>query len=228
MQIVEMSIGDVKPYEKNPRINDNAVEKVANSIKEFGFKSPIIIDNNNVIIAGHTRHKAAQKLGLAVVPCIVAKDLTEAQAKAYRLADNKTAEFSEWDFAMLHDELDDLADITDFEMQDFGFYVDESFSFDEIFEPQPTATKQEQPKAEPVEQQETFCQPQQNVPEEPFCRPQQNGTEEPEESTEETQPEETPEEVRFTVSVTLDSLEDAQKLAEALQNDGYTCEVNAA
>lgn len=120
MQIVEMKIGDVKPYEKNPRRNDNAVDKVANSIKEFGFKSPIIVDSNNVIIAGHTRHKAAQKLGLAVVPCIVAKDLTEAQAKAYRLADNKSAEFADWDFAKLHEELDSL--MADFDMQDFGFF----------------------------------------------------------------------------------------------------------
>lgn len=111
MQIVEMKIGDIKPYEKNPRRNDNAVDKVANSIKEFGFKSPIIVDSDNVIIAGHTRHKAAQKLGLAVVPCVVAKDLTEAQVKAYRLADNKTAEFAEWDYGLLANELEQLQEM---------------------------------------------------------------------------------------------------------------------
>ncbi len=118
MEVKIISIDDVKPYSKNPRINDNAVEYVANSINEFGFKQPIVIDKNNVIIAGHTRLKAAKKLGLLEVPCIYADDLTDEQVKAYRLADNKVAEISEWDFDLLGEELDGIFDI---DMSDFGF-----------------------------------------------------------------------------------------------------------
>ena len=84
------------PYEKNPRKNDDAVKYVAESIQQFGFKVPIVIDTNGVIIAGHTRYKASKKLGLKEVPCIIADDLTEEQIKAYRLADNKVSELSEW------------------------------------------------------------------------------------------------------------------------------------
>ena len=109
---------DIKPYEKNPRNNDNAVDKVAESIKQFGFKVPIVIDKDDVIIAGHTRYKAAQRLGLTEVPCIKADDLTPEQVKAFRLADNKVAEFSEWDFDLLQEELDALLD---FDMSEFGF-----------------------------------------------------------------------------------------------------------
>ncbi len=83
------NIEDIKPYEKNPRKNDDAVEYVANSIKEFGSKVPIVIDKQNVIVAGHTRYKASKQLGLKEVPCIVADDLTDEQIKAYRLADQK-------------------------------------------------------------------------------------------------------------------------------------------
>ncbi len=118
MQIVEKKINDIKPYEKNPRKNDNAVDAVANSIKEFGFKVPVVIDKDNVIVCGHTRYKAAQKLGLDVVPCVVADDLTEEQIKAYRLADNKVAELAEWDIDLLGEELDGIFDI---DMSDFGF-----------------------------------------------------------------------------------------------------------
>ena len=101
MNIIEKSIAEVKPYEKNPRKNDQSVDKVANSIKEFGFKVPIVIDKHNVIVCGHTRYKAAKKLGLSVVPCVVADDLTEEQIKAYRLADNKVGEDSLWDMDLL-------------------------------------------------------------------------------------------------------------------------------
>ena len=118
MTIKEIKISELKEYENNPRINDNAVDKVAASIKEFGFKVPIIIDKDNVIFAGHTRLKAAQKLGLEKVPCIVAYDLTEEQVKAFRLADNKTAELAEWEFDKLQEELEGIFDIN---MQDFGF-----------------------------------------------------------------------------------------------------------
>ena len=120
-KIIYKNIEELIPYDKNPRINDNAVDKVAESIKQFGFKSPIVLDKNNVIICGHTRLKASQRLGLKEVPCIVADDLTEEQIKAYRLADNKTAEYAEWDFNLLNEELDDILNI---DMSDFGFDLD--------------------------------------------------------------------------------------------------------
>lgn len=123
MKITEIEITSLKEYENNPRHNDAAVEKVAASIREFGFKVPIVIDADNVIVCGHTRKKAAEKLGLDVVPCIVADDLTEEQIKAFRLADNKTGEFAEWDFAKLETELAALADV-DFDMEQFGFEID--------------------------------------------------------------------------------------------------------
>lgn len=119
MNITEIKIKDLKPYENNPRNNDAAVDAVANSIKEFGFKVPIVIDKDNVIVAGHTRLKAAEKLGLDEVPCIVADDLTPEQVQAFRLADNKTAELAEWDFDKLETELAALVDEID--MSDFGF-----------------------------------------------------------------------------------------------------------
>ncbi len=118
MVITNFRINDLKPYEKNPRKNDEAVQYVSESIKQFGFKVPIIIDKNNVIVAGHTRFKAAKKLGISEVPCIVADDLTEEQIKAFRLADNKVAEKAEWDFDLLAEEIDDLFD---FDMSVFGF-----------------------------------------------------------------------------------------------------------
>ena len=107
------------PYENNPRINDNAVDAVANSIKEFGFKVPIIIDKNNVIVAGHTRLKAAEKLGMKEVPVIVANDLTDDQIKAFRLADNKVGELATWDFSKLEEELSGIQ--MDMSMFDFDF-----------------------------------------------------------------------------------------------------------
>lgn len=111
---------DLQAYEYNPRNNDNAVEVVAESIKEFGFKVPIIIDREGVIIAGHTRLRAAKHLGIREVPCIVADDLTPEQIKAFRLADNKTSEFAEWDFAALERELEELTAF-DVDMTKFGF-----------------------------------------------------------------------------------------------------------
>lgn len=118
MKIYDLKLDEVKPYEKNPRKNDAAVDKVAESIKQFGFKVPLVIDKNNVIVTGHTRYKAAVKLKLDTMPCIMADDLTDEQIKAYRLADNKVAEFSDWDMDLLTQELDDILEI---EMTDFGF-----------------------------------------------------------------------------------------------------------
>ena len=118
MQIVEMPVGELVPYENNPRKNDGAVEAVANSIKEFGFKVPIVVDRRNVIIAGHTRLRAAKLLGLETVPVIRAEDLTEEQVNAFRLADNRTQELAEWDFEMLNEEMRKLSEI---DMTQFGF-----------------------------------------------------------------------------------------------------------
>lgn len=127
MNIIEINIKDLKPYEKNPRKNDEAVKYVVESIKNFGFKVPIVVDKDNVIVAGHTRYKAAKQLKLKTVPCIVADDLNEEQIKAFRLADNKVSEFAEWDFDLLGEELENIFNI---EMDSFGFEFD--LGFDEI------------------------------------------------------------------------------------------------
>lgn len=120
MNVKEINIKDIRPYEKKPRKNNSAVAYVAESIKQFGFKVPIIIDKNNVIVAGHTRYKAAKKLGINTVPAIIADDLTDEQIKAFRLADNKVAEQAEWDIDLLNEELEEIFDI---DMTDFGFEV---------------------------------------------------------------------------------------------------------
>ena len=127
--IVMLPVSEVRPYEKNPRKNAEAVKYVKASIEKFGFKQPIVIDSNRVIICGHTRLEAAKSLGMAEVPCIVADDLTDAQVKALRLADNKVAEFSEWEMNLLGEELGELAEISDIDMGDFGFDLSE---FDNI------------------------------------------------------------------------------------------------
>lgn len=108
MQIIYRPVQEIVPYAKNPRKNDDAVDKVIESIKEFGFRNPLILDSSGVVIAGHTRLKAAIKLGMSEVPCIMADDLTPEKVKAYRIADNKSAEYSKWDFEALAAELDDL------------------------------------------------------------------------------------------------------------------------
>lgn len=120
MNIKQMLITDIVPYENNPRNNDNAVEATANSIKEFGWQQPIVVDHDNVIIVGHTRLRAAKRLGLERVPVIVADNLTDEQVKAYRLVDNKTSELADWDENLLASELEELKDL-DFDMPEFGF-----------------------------------------------------------------------------------------------------------
>ena len=132
-KITMMALEDIKPYENNPRFNDNAVEAVANSIKEFGFKVPIVVDKNNVIVNGHTRYKASQKLGLKQVPVIVADDLTEKQIKAFRIADNKTSDLADWNMALLGEEIQ-LIDDVDF--TDFGFNELELMMLTEDIEPE--------------------------------------------------------------------------------------------
>lgn len=120
MEILMKAIDEISEYENNPRKNDDAVDAVAASIQNFGFKVPIIIDRNNIIVAGHTRLKAAKKLGLTLVPVITADDLTEEQIKAFRLADNKTAEISKWDKKKLEEELEGI-NWDDIDMTLFGF-----------------------------------------------------------------------------------------------------------
>ncbi|KRL10743.1 ParB-like protein [Schleiferilactobacillus perolens DSM 12744] len=118
MQIENWPIEKVTPYDKNPRNNNQAVEATANSLKEFGWKQPIVVDKDGVIIVGHTRLKAAKKLKMKTVPVLVAKDLDPEHVKAYRLADNRVGELADWDLGLLDDE---LASINDLDMSDFGF-----------------------------------------------------------------------------------------------------------
>lgn len=118
-KIREVPVGDLVPYENNPRFNDGAVDAVAKSIREFGFRNPIIVDRDNVVIAGHTRLKAALKLGLEKVPVIVADDLTPEQVKAYRIADNSTGMLADWDYDLLRQELEGLP----FDMAAFGLEI---------------------------------------------------------------------------------------------------------
>ena len=118
MNVESFKINDVIPYKNNPRNNDEAVESTANSIREFGWQQPIVVDNDHVVIVGHTRLRAAKRLGLETVPVVVASNLTQEQADAYRLADNKTGELAEWDDKLLKSELDNIMSI---DMTDFGF-----------------------------------------------------------------------------------------------------------
>jgi ParB-like chromosome segregation protein Spo0J len=130
LKITYKKISEIKEYDKNPRKNDGAVDKVAASIKEFGFKNPIIIDKDGIIIAGHTRLKAAKKLGFDKVPTILADDLTDQQAKAFRIADNKVSEFADWDDELLFQELGDIPDI---DMTKFGIEIIKGNAFDTEF-----------------------------------------------------------------------------------------------
>ncbi|MBR4025474.1 MAG: ParB N-terminal domain-containing protein, partial [Mycoplasmataceae bacterium] len=123
---------DIIPYENNPRHNENAVDYVANSIKEFGFKVPIIIDKENVVVTGHTRLKASEKLGIKKVPVIMASDLTEEQIKAFRIADNKVAQFSSWDMEKLELELEDInIDMCEFGFEDLNMVIEDNEQIDE-------------------------------------------------------------------------------------------------
>lgn len=123
MEIIEVGIDDISPYENNPRNNDDAVEATANSIKEFGWQQPIVVDKDGIIIVGHTRLKAAKQLGLTKVPVVYAFNLSEEKVKAYRLADNRTGELAEWDIDKLNLEMEDLVNIDDIDMTDFGFEI---------------------------------------------------------------------------------------------------------
>lgn len=149
MEIIEKFTKELIPYANNPRENDGAVDAVAASIKEFGFKVPVIIDKDNIIVAGHTRIKAAGKLGIDKVPCIIADDLSEEQIKAFRLADNKVGEFAQWDFSKLEEELKELSEMDlDFQMDEFGFSeIGGGTEQTEIIEDDFDDTLPEEPKA---------------------------------------------------------------------------------
>lgn len=131
MEIKIVSINKIKPYEKNPRKNDDAVDAVANSIKEFGWQQPIVVDSGGVIIAGHTRYKAAKKLKLEEVPIVVADKLTKEQVNAYRLADNKSGELACWDDNLLDQELNNILDI---DMSQFGFSLDDDLAEEDVID----------------------------------------------------------------------------------------------
>ena len=145
MDIVNLKLSELHPYENNPRINDDAVDAVAASIREFGFKVPIVVDADNVIVAGHTRYKAAQQLKLETVPCVVADDLTEEQVKAFRLADNKTGELALWDDEKLAKELAAI----NMDMEQFGFAGDVP-DLDEGVVDNPYTTETNIPQYEPT------------------------------------------------------------------------------
>lgn len=138
-----LNIDDLIPYENNPRKNDGAVDFVAKSIEEFGFKVPIVVDKHNIVVAGHTRLKASKKLGLEKVPVIIADDLSDEQVKAFRLADNKVAEVAQWDEEALKVEMEQIA----MDMQQFGF--DEELE-EKVEEGNPYTNRIEVPFYEPT------------------------------------------------------------------------------
>lgn len=140
MKVENWDISKVKPYAKNPRKNDGAVEATANSIKEFGWQQPIVVDSDGVVIVGHTRLKAAKKLKLKQVPVTVAENLTDEQVKAYRLADNKTSDLAEWENDLLQQELAGIS----MDMIPFGF--DAEAAAEEAVEDDPYTMKVDVPQ----------------------------------------------------------------------------------
>ena len=134
MKVNNVDIKSIKPYAKNPRkISDKAVKMVANSIKEFGFQQPIVVDKNNIIVVGHTRFQASATLGMKEVPVVVG-DFTEEQAKAYRIADNRINEETGWDYTALQEELNTLLNL-DVDLNLTGFTseeLDSMFAKEEI------------------------------------------------------------------------------------------------
>lgn len=143
MNIIYKKLEELKPYANNPRFNDDAVEYVKNSINQFGFKVPIIIDQDGEIIAGHTRYKASLELKLKEVPCIIADDLTEEQIKQFRLVDNKVAEKSTWNYELLEEELADLKELG-IDMEEYGF--EDLEIEDDDFIPDTEITKEKETK----------------------------------------------------------------------------------
>ena len=137
MDIKNRKVEELIPYVNNPRDNSAAVDAVASSIAEFGFKVPIIVDRNNVVVTGHTRLQAAKKLGLAEVPVLMADDLSDAQVKAFRIADNKVSELASWNEELLEAELAAIKDTGGIDMGEFGFTEDELDALDDVEEDTP-------------------------------------------------------------------------------------------
>jgi site-specific DNA-methyltransferase (adenine-specific) len=146
MNIEYLKPSELVPYEKNPRKNDPAVKPVAESIKRFGFRQPIVIDKDNVVVCGHTRLKAAKRLRLRQIPCVRADDLTEEEIRAYRLADNKTAELATWDESLLNGELNLIGDI---DMRVFGFDLPDPEPEEDGFDFEAAVEKIKTPKTQP-------------------------------------------------------------------------------
>lgn len=142
MKVNNVPIGSITPYENNPRNNDDAVEATANSIKEFGWQQPIVVDKDNVIIVGHTRLKAAKSLGLDEVPVLVADNLSDEQVKAYSLADNSTGDLADWDSNLL---ISELSGIMNLDMNQFGFSAEADKS-EEILDDDPYTMKVDVPQ----------------------------------------------------------------------------------
>lgn len=132
IKLLDVPVSRIKPYWNNPRDNSEAVKYLVKSIKDYGFKNPLILDKEFVVICGHTRLEAAQQLGIKKLPCIIADDLTDEQAKAYRLADNKVQEFSSWDFEKLQDELGGINEIDMSAFQFFKFDDDDDADFSDV------------------------------------------------------------------------------------------------
>jgi hypothetical protein len=137
MTTIQISLDKIRPYGRNPRRNDGAVDAVAESIKQYGFLVPLVISKDNEIVTGHTRYKAAQRLGLKTVPCVIADELSEEQIKAFRLVDNKVAEISEWDMELLPLEIADIAA----DLSCFGFESVSEEEFGEAFKLEEGAKK---------------------------------------------------------------------------------------
>lgn len=148
MKIKEVPIKDIKPYDNNPRLNDSAIMPVAESIKRFGFQQPIVIDKNSVVVVGHTRLMAAKQLEMETVPCVIAENLSEAEANSYRIADNKYGEIADWDY-------DALA--TEFEKMDVGALTSTGFSTLEIEKIIEEARREVDEPTEPEETETSFA-----------------------------------------------------------------------
>lgn len=144
-QVEWLEVASLTPYANNPRRNDETIPYLKNSIQRFGFKVPLVIDKDGVIVTGHTRLKAALELGMERVPCVRADDLTPEQIRAFRLVDNKVQELSAWDFAMLEREMDALGE--QFDMGEFGFKIgDDVPPLDDFFESKGDEGEGDKPK----------------------------------------------------------------------------------
>lgn len=158
LEIVQIPLSEIKPYKKNARKNDEAVPKVVESIKRYGFKNPIILDKNNVIICGHTRYMASLEMGFDTVPCIIATDLTKKQVKEFRLVENRTNEYALWNYELLNDEMQGL-DLSEFEFPTLT-YEDELSAEDleSLLEDSVSATDYNKDKKEMIDNsQKSFC-----------------------------------------------------------------------